>query len=992
MRKEMEAMTAERVTAFLEDLKHSQNRRSRELRVEVAVTDDPVPFSQRRQLEYRDITVGEAWGQAWQNGWFRLHGEIPGELDGQELVLLLDFDGEALLYDKTGQALGSISTGSCLAQDSHRCRQPLGAVSGALEFWADAVAGSLWGWPLDPRPVPGAPPENHTARLLRAQIAAVEPETGALLTEMDFLFRLYRSFPPATMRARRLLRILNEAIVRYDYRPENAGAARTALAGALALASDSGELTFVCFGHSHLDTAWLWRYRECRRKAERIFVNQLALLQADPEYRFGASQALHYRLIQEHNPALFEQIRRQVQAGHWELLGGTWVENDLNLPGLEALIRQIVHGKAYFQREFGVEPVTAWYPDCFGFPAVMPQLLRRSNLTGFFTVKLAGNQHNQMPHHTFWWEGVDGSRILTHLSPCPEGTNCLLQPEVLTATREAFRENDFLEELLLPFGIGDGGGGPRENELARLRLGADLGGLPRLRSGSVREFFNRLETRHGGELATWHGELYYERHRGCHTTWARTKAENLALENRLRELEFLSVMAGNGRQERFDAIWKTLLLNQFHDILPGSAIAEVFDDAVAAYAEAQMHCDTLERELIEELFDTADGVETVFNFHSFAIVHREYTAPPLSLQSFPAATPPGATVMLEQDAVLENELIRYRFDQCGQLQSAWDKETQRELLQAPGNRFTLRSDVSGGNYDAWDLDWHSETMPTPESRMHTPSRRERRGNIEILHTDIEIGATVIRQQIQLEPGTRLLAFETEIPDWQERHRVLQVEFHPDVRAETAAYGVQGAFVRRPTRRNTGWELAQFENVFHGFVDLSDADGGAALLAQDKYGANVLGNRMRLTLLRSSCFPDRNADRGAHRFRYGFYPHFGDAATSDVIETAASFKHPPRVLPRLRLKPGIAFPVALSGDGVSLECVKWADDGDGLILRLVEKHGRNATAQLRLPVYAAEFIECDLTERRLEAATPVRPDGSVEVKLTGFAIRTFRLRL
>lgn len=581
---------------------------------------------------------------------------------------------------------------------------------------------------------------------------------------------------------------------------------------------DTGAHRITAVGHAHIDTAWEWPLREAKRKCARSWSTQLELMDAHPDYVFVCSQPAQYAWIKESYPDLWVRIKEKAARGQWEPVGAMWVEADCNLPSGEALVRQLLYGKRFFMQELGVETRVLWLPDVFGYPGNLPQLIKESGCDYFLTQKLSWNDTNKPEHHTFWWEGIDGTCVFTHFPPADTYNGSFSREEVETSVRN-YKDAGRSDRSLYLFGFGDGGGGPTEEMIeAAHALGVPM--------GRASEFFD-LAAAEAHDLATVQGELYFELHRGTYTTQARTKWLNRRAQTALREAEMWSVAAGDYPRARLDALWKTLLLNQFHDILPGSSIDWVYEEA--------------ERDL-----------EAVVNgAHAIALKAAEKVGVPVEE---PSRVPPDASS-------LENEHLRVELGSDGVVTSIWDKDAGREVLSGPGNVLELHED-NPRRWDAWDLDIeHRDDFVTVGRRF---------------------GESSVRQLISLEG--RVLRFDTEV-DWHERHKVLKIAFPVAVSADEAAYEVQFGHVRRPTHMATPRARAMFEVCAQRWADLGDETYGVALLNDSKHGYDVHDSVMRLSLLRAPTHPDPSADQGRHRFTYALMPHLGDFREAGVIEAA-----------------------------------------------------------------------------------------------------------
>lgn len=997
------------------------------LQARFALSDEPVPFGQRLELDYQATQEGKSWGKQWQSAWFVLEGSIPEGWAGEKVVAEIDLSGEALVFDASGRALQGLTNGSIFDPDFARTRLPLFETCAGGEqitLWVDAAANSLFGvfTESDPGEGTGNRYGQFDARVEKLRLGVFDHELWQLWLDLRIVKGLIQRLPAEGVRHARLVVAANEALDRWAGAKEGVGAARRRMHAELSKPAHASALRVTAVGHAHIDTAWLWPVRETIRKCARTFASQLALLERDPEYCFGASQPQHYAFVREHYPELYARVRQAVANGRWEVQGATWVEPDCNLISGESLVRQILHGKNFFRDEFDVDVDQLWLPDVFGYSAALPQLLRRAGVEFFLTQKLSWNQYNEFPHHTFRWRGLDGSEVLVHFPP--ENTyNSQLDTEFLVPAEATFRERGYLDEFLSLFGVGDGGGGPHEENLELGRRMADLEGAPRVRFGRSRDFFHRLRSQ-VEKLPVWEGELYLELHRGTYTTQARIKRHNRKMENRLRTLELLysSQDLGQYPLEALDRLWKMLLKNQFHDILPGSSITRVYTEAEAEFEASGRECEELLARALPGLFD-ADGDSLVLfnqNHHAYlgpVMLPEEWRGDRIVVlageDELPIQFEPGRTLVEVQvpaygfatltrrpaptkapipapplpGRVLENELICYEIDEAGRLSRAYHKGLRREMLapDAFGNVLSLYEDRPN-DWDAWDIDFFYEGAFVEAARlvsMNGLASGEICAGIEL---EFEIGRSRIHQELRLARHSTRLDFVTEI-EWREKHRMLRVRFDTAVRSAWASFDVQFGHVQRPTHRNTSWDRARFEVVAHRYADLSCPDFGVALLNDCKYGYKVHENCLDLNLLRSPNYPDPDADQGRHEFIYALYPHAGDLVRSRVEQESSVLNRPLEVFAGYRQR-GSFLPVRAEGKGLRLETIKRAEKRDSVVIRLVELAGHHSRGTIVLEGLGDALVEVDLLE--WQELSGLLPGPRVEIELSPFAVRTFKI--
>jgi alpha-mannosidase len=747
-------------------------------------------------------------------------------------------------------------------------------------------------------------------------------------------------------------------------------------------------------GHAHIDTAWLWPLRETRRKSARTFSTALALMDEYPDYRFACSQPAQYAWMKESYPTIFEGIRQRVADGQWEPVGSMWVEADCNLPSGEALVRQFVHGKRFFMQEFGVDTRELWLPDVFGYPASLPQLIAESGGEYFLTQKLSWNDTNKPAHHTFMWEGIDGTAIFTHFPPADTYNGTFTAGEIVRSLAD-FKDQDRSSRSLYLYGWGDGGGGPEPDMIESAHRLRSIDGAPQVELGRAADFFSRAK-QEANNLTTWVGELYFELHRGTYTSQARTKRLNRLAEQALREAEIWSVAVGEGYPAAiFDSAWKRLLINQFHDILPGSSIDWVYEDAERELDSVIKVAGDVTTSAQSRLAGSGDNL-TVFNVNSHARLEVvEVDGQPIAVEvpacgwtSINGSASAQVQPVSVSDRVLENSLLRVMWNDRGLLTSIWDKEAGREVLAAGGfGNALLLHDDNPKNWDAWDVDadYRKSFVQVTELASATVEMEgPLRASVRFTRN---FGSSELQQRMVLDAGSRVLRFETEV-DWQEEHKFLKVAFPVAVRSARATYEIQFGHVERSTHTNTSWDQARFEVCAHRWADLGEPGYGVALLNDCKYGYDIQGSVMRLSLLRAPTHPDPAADRGKHRFTYALMPHPGDFRDAGVIAAAEDLNNPLRIVRGRRAVGERRSLIEVDTPQVVVEAIKRAEDSDAVIIRLYEAWGGRCRARVNTSLPASRAFLCDLLERNRDEIK-VR-DGQLELELTPFKILTLKL--
>ncbi|MBN2305415.1 MAG: alpha-mannosidase, partial [Anaerolineae bacterium] len=812
--------------------------------------------------------------------------------------------------------------------------------------------------------------------------------------------------------------------------PDALAVLRDGIAGAGA-ALDVGV---AAAGHAHIDVAWLWTLGQTRRKAGRTFHTALRLMEQFPYYCFTQSQPQLYDYVRQDYPALFDAIKQRVSDGRWEPIGGMWVEADCNLSGAESLARQFVLGRSFFREHFGpeAESPVLWLPDVFGYAWSLPQLIKLAGLDYFYTIKIGWSQYNKMPYHSFWWQGIDGTRVLTHFSPNGDYT-CKATPADVVNMWNAFKQQAEQRDVLMSYGYGDGGGGPTREMLETIRELGEFPGAPRTRHDFAGEFFRRMEAEAGDNLPTWNGELYLEYHRGTYTTQSRNKRANRKSEFLLHDAEFLAALAAqvDGGYEYpagdLRKAWELVCLNQFHDIIPGSSIGDVYIESQEQYTEVAQLGAAARDTALDAIAGQVGGDLLLINPTSFArgdlcfwtgeipdgqhLVQADGTPvfvqptengiwlcagslPPYSITGLQWATGPNPvpnpvpeTGLIAEPTLLENRFLRVEFNPAGDIVRMYDKVHAREVLPdgAVANQFQAFEDRPP-NWDAWDIEIYYDDklwLADPADSMRVIEAGPLRATLEIKRRILNSAYT---QRISLDYSSPVIRFDTDM-DWHERHILLKVAFPVDILAPQATYDIQWGNVQRPTHRNTSWDWARFETAAQKWADLSEGNYGVSLLNDCKYGHDIRDNVIRLSLLRGTTKPDPDADQGQHQFTYALLPHAGDW-TEETIPAAYALNDPALIITGRGGTPERVEFLAVDRPNVVIETVKRADDGNGLIVRLYESQRQRGPVTLTAHADIRAAAVTNLLEDTLVDLTPA--GRQVTFDLAPYQIMTLRL--
>ncbi|HBF37883.1 MAG TPA: alpha-mannosidase, partial [Firmicutes bacterium] len=734
------------------------------------------------------------------------------------------------------------------------------------------------------------------------------------------------------------------------------------------------------------------------------FATALMMMEHYPDYIFGASQPQLYQWMKVYYPELYQKVQKRVSEGRWETLGAMWVEADMNLPGGESLVRQLLYGKRFFQKEFGQTVKIAWLPDSFGYTAALPQLLKKSGIDYFCTTKLSWNLYNQLPHHTFIWEGIDGSPVLTHMPP--ESTyNSSASPRAVVKSETSYLDKGVSDQCLMLFGIGDGGGGPGEEHLEMLNREKQTADLAPVQQQKAGQFFEELA--HDKEkYQSWHGDLYLERHQGTYTTRAHNKRNNRKIEIALHELEFLAVLAEIFTKtpypaEELETIWKEVLLYQFHDILPGSAIARVYLETDSRYEILFHWILQLKEQALKALLQVMDSTwcqnpALIINSTSWArqewlkIGDNWYRVqiPGMGCRVIDlnlSSTPPSG--MIADKFCLENDQLRVEWANDGSISRIYDKTNRFEVLApgAYGNRLAVYQD----NGDAWDIPIGYADQKPDYFQLTGISSQVDGPRASVKHS-YRYGNSQLEQEIVIFEGSRRIDFITKV-DWRERHKMLRVAFPLNIQNGAAVGEIQFGSLERPSHRNTTWDMAKYEIYAHKWLDLSNSGYGAALLNDCKYGYKVFKNILDLNLLRSPSYPDPQTDLGTHEFTYALFPHSGNHLNGRVNEQGYQLNYPLSVRKILQRVRGLAREISLltiHPENIIIETVKKAEESPAFIIRLYESAGSFTRAKLvfHLPVESVQLV--DLMEQPYDG---VHLGPELKLEFMPFEIQTLKVK-
>lgn len=989
-----------------------------------------VSYQEAMKGRYRPIKEGAVFTEMFSRHWFKINATVPKAWAGSDVVLVFEHDGEALIW-KDGAPIQSITNTDWVTPQyagpiRPYCRMVKKARGGEkVSCVVEMACCGYWGYLV--QPFRGSS-EVRKFPLKRVRLVRFDALAWELWVLLDTLLRSGNALQWGSPRRAAANAAAVEMTRLCVVNDRSTWPAAIAAGKCFFDAKQTGHAFEIsAIGEAHIDTGWLWPVEETKRKCAGAFSSVLRLMEDYPELKYSCSQALQLKWMRDLYPAVWKQIQARFKQGRFIPIGGAWIEPDCNVPSGESLVRQFLFGQRFFRKEFGMTCREFWQPDVFGYSAALPQIIRLAGMKNFFTGKLWGNQFNKPVNTTFLWEGIDGSSVLTHL---PASGGSMMDPEAIMNTINHCKELDRSNEMMLPFGIGDAGGAPTELMMDRYHLLKDTAGFPRIRIRSVPQFFERCE-KDIQDPIRWVGELYYEDHRGTYTTQAAVKRDNRRSEELLHDIEFLATAVHALKRGRYPGqaindLWELVLLDQFHDILPGTSIPEVYDVTRRDYRQiatdgsqlkakalanltGDKHLEPLTRDASDDRPFGAMAVPALstkkpnllvtnsLGFERSDIVDTasgpvRVTAPSMGYAVMtPAAESVDRVIVTKTrtGVVLENNQVRATLNNQGRLVGFYDKRHSRETIAkgGHGNQFVLFED-SPNSYDAWNVEvYHLQKRRDvgTVTRMSVSRTGGLLGSITLIST--LTAKSVLTQTISLAAKSCRLDFDCQI-DWHESNQMLKVEFPLAVHADHATYEIQFGHLRRPTHFNTSWDVARFEVAAQRWADLSESNFGVALLNDSKYGYACHGHVMRLSLLRSPTWPDAKADMGRHGFRYALYPHAGSPQAGGVVHAAMAFNQPLSAQ-ATGLKPVTQTFFEINNPAIIIDTVKKAEDSNDLIVRLYESSGGHQVGRLMssLPIIKAQVV--NLLEDDLSKAAW---RGGLTVELKPFEIVTYKLVL
>ncbi|MGL5650460.1 MAG: alpha-mannosidase [Paraclostridium sp.] len=989
------------------------------------------------------IKIGETWKGRDLYLWMQKEVDIPSNWENKTVVGIFDF-GETGAGNNSGfESLFYLNNKPYQGVDSNHKEvflpKDINGTSVELIFrlWTGLEGGGI--------------PREQEHRINRAQLAWLDEKVDDLFYNASVILETIGELDEYSPDKVHLIKILNNAFKLIDWAyPGNED-----FYNSLHEASDylnkeidkidkHSVVNVTCIGHTHIDVAWLWRLKHTREKCARSFSTVLRLMERYPEYIFLQTQPQLYEYVKNDYPELYEAIKQKVKDGNWEVDGGMWLEADCNIPSGESLVRQILVGSRFIKEEFNKDVEYLWLPDVFGYSWALPQILKKSGIDMFMTTKISWNQYNRMPHDTFKWRGIDGSEILTHFITTPEpwsqpGSwfytyNGRLTPKTVKGVWDAYTDKGITNDLLVSYGFGDGGGGVNREMLEYRKRLDKMPGLPNVKTGKASEYFRCLKEKvekTDEYVHTWDGELYLEYHRGTYTSQAYTKLMNRKLELLYRETEWLSTLACLTNNDwslyannEITKGWKTILRNQFHDIIPGSSITEVYEDAKQEYKEAEDIALDIQNKLEDIYINKDEHTWTIVNNSNWDRTEsidikcdedgsfydedgnklkyqrnkEEYT---VEIKDIPALGYKRIILKVNEIKNENNSVFEYcdgkistpkseiKWNEYGQLISIYDKENKREVLAKGerGNILQMFEDKPMA-HEAWDIDIFYQEKVREVKDLQSIELIEV-GNLKaVIRFKYKYMNTTISQDMIVYANSSRIDFETNV-DWREKKQLLKVAFVVDIRSTMATYDVQFGNVKRPTHWNTSWDRARFESVAQQWVDLSERNYGVSLLNNCKYGHDIKDNVMKLTLLKSATHPDPVQDQGEQNFTYSLLPHSGDFIDGNTVKHAYELNQPLRAIKGM-LKSEVKKQLFKFNDAnILVDAIKKAEDEDMIIIRFHEYSGSRQNVSIDSDYEITGWMETNLMEKPIEN---LRNENSINVVVNPYEIKTLMIKM
>ncbi|MFW6270135.1 MAG: alpha-mannosidase [Bacillota bacterium] len=1026
-----------KIERYLKDLKENLVQKSIEIE-EFEVY--PAKLNNKKLPNFSNTTakklkVGERWGGKNVCKWFNTRVEVPKNWDLEKGKIYLKIipgaghfgnlsGSESLLY-LNGQPLQGLDRSHSLVYLSEK------EISSASELEISIKAFS------------GLEEKKHVFK--EASLIYRNRILEDFYQRAEITFESIKTMEEEKDLKEKLLRVLDESINILDFRKVNsdkflqsAEKANNYLKEALKeLKSKDNLPRITAVGHSHIDVAWLWQLIHTREKCSRTFSTVLKLMDEYPEYTFVQTMPQLYKFIKEDYPEIYAKIKEKIEEGKWEITGGMWVEADCNVTSGESLVRQFLHGKKFIKEEFDVDWNILWLPDVFGYSWALPQIIKKSGMEYFMTTKISWSQFNRPEYDTFTWKGIDGTEVLTHFITTPEihndspfyTYNGILNPASTKGIWDNYQQKDINDNLLLAYGWGDGGGGPTRKMIESAKKIQEVPGMPEVSFGKSEDYFKDLaiEMEKEKELPVWDGELYLEYHRGTYTSQAKVKKNNRKAEIMLHDVELFNSFSSINSQleypaEAINKNWELVLKNQFHDILPGSSIKEVYEDSNCEFKELFNETESILNKSLQEIAHQIEGngeKVVIFNslpwsrdayldlndkeyeiklipangYYSFEIDKNSLEPVITNDKRIKKSSEKTAVEELNIESnLIENKFYKIKINDKGQIISLYDKEYEREVITETGKANLLQAfEDRPMRFNAWDIDIYYQDKEYIIDDLKEMKINKVNDKV-IINLEWRFLDSIIKQDMIIYADKRRIDFKTKV-DWKEEQILLKTAFPVDLRTTKANYEIQFGNVERNTHWNTSWDYAKFEVVGHKWADLSEGNYGVSLLNDCKYGYDIKDQTMRLTLIKSGVYPDPEADQEQHSFTYSLYPHGGNCFEAGTAKEAYELNYPVqniKVYGRNGTEPAEKSFIDVEEKSTILETVKKAEYGDELILRFYEYGNRRDTVNVKLNDKIKSVNECNLVEENIMEIE--NKESEFEFKIKPYEIKTFKVEL
>ncbi len=970
----------------IQDVKKDIDTYVKDFRIFGAVTKEPVPFENRLALQYKRYKVGDSWGDLFDCGWFKLTTKID-YTKREDYFIKFDMNCEGLLYNYKGEPVKGFTNGSSafgvmghLGSPAKRYFPLKDFVNeqGEVTLWVDTGMNDLFG------------NKKGKGKIKEVSVVTRNMEMRKLYYDLKCLYSLYAFTIKEDFNTSEIYRKELSKVTKLVEKKENNWLSNSLeITEKLLQLKSEHNHEVSSIGHAHLDLAWLWPIRETKRKGARTIANVLRLMETHEDFVFGASQPQLYKWIKDEYPSLYEQIKQRVKEGRWEVQGGMWVEADTNITGEESLVRQMLYGTKFFKEEFGIDVKSLWLPDVFGYSGNMPQIIKKSGMDYFMTIKISWNDTNKFPYHTFNWKGIDNTEVFAHMPP--EGEyNSPANAYFLRKSMNKYKEKHIDNKTLNLFGVGDGGGGPAPSHVERIRRYNNAPTMPKVKMEPSYKFFEKIN-KIKDKFPTYAGELYLEKHRGTYTSQGKVKYYNRKMEQKLKTTETLLIQLNKHEiySEKLEEIWKEILLYQFHDILPGSSIKRVYDECIERYKILSQRLNEIIEEATEsKLLSEKEAVNSKCNIYNPLLIEHKTSLKDKDTYKIVTIAPMSNKILNEEvfekssisnKRVLENNLLKVQFNNDGTISSIYSKELEKEVLRDVGNKLTVYTDVA----NAWDINKYYKHLPHNDMVL-TKSYCVTYEEVEQMVQHYEYQNSIAIQTITLEPNSSFINIELKV-DWQSNKKMLRTAFPLNLETDEATFDIQFGHIKRSTKSDTKILKAQYEASGHNWVDMNNDEWGVSMFTNCKYGFKAKDNTLDLHLIKSTNYPAKDGDIGLHKMKYGLYIHKDDYIKAKVDQKAMSFNTYTPITTTSKL---INSFFTLDNDNISYSTIKKAEDNKGVVLRLYESSGNKCNTKLTFNKDVKSIFETNMVENN--EVLLLENENNINLTFGKFEVKTLKV--